>query len=192
MTQDEEESQVPVLRLSPDDVAGEIQYWSTAVYYYILSMNPPSTVISGFVKGVWQSYRIDRVSFIPNGIFLVRFKTKEKHMEVFNNGHLMFDNKPVIVKEWSSNAELIEHDITPVPIWMKLYGLDIKFCGSVCLQKISGLVGKFIRCDYATAHKAFLGYARVTVEVRIGHVFPSEIVFLDELKNTQRIRVVYD
>ncbi|XP_074291149.1 uncharacterized protein LOC141617918 [Silene latifolia] len=104
----------------------------------------------------------------------------------------MFDNKPVIVKEWSPNAELIKHDISVVPIWMKLYGLDIKFWGSVCLQKICGLVGKLIKCDDATTHKAFLGYARVMVEVRVGQTFPSELVFLDELGNTQRIRVVYD
>ncbi|XP_074277279.1 uncharacterized protein LOC141600921 [Silene latifolia] len=101
---------------------------------------------------------VDRISFLPNGIFLVRFKTKEKQLEVVRNGHLMFDSKPVIVKEWTPDVELIKHDVQLIPIWMKLYGLDIK----------------------------------VLVEIKIGQEFPTELVFEDELGNTQRVRVVYD
>ncbi|XP_074265884.1 uncharacterized protein LOC141588336 [Silene latifolia] len=155
-------------------------------------LKPPSSVVTGFVKRVWQSYGVDRISFLPNDIFLVRFKSKEKQLEVVRNGHLMFDSKPVIVKEWTPDVELIKHDVQLIPIWMKLYGLDIKFWGPGCLSKISGLVGKFLRCDEATSNRAFLGYARVLVEIKIGQEFPIELVFEDELGKTQRVRVVYD
>ncbi|XP_074299986.1 uncharacterized protein LOC141631182 [Silene latifolia] len=171
---------------------------SSAVFCYILGAKPPASVISGFVKRVWQSYGVDRISFLPNGIFLVRFKTKEKQMEVVNTGHLMFDNKPVIVKEWKPETELIKHDVQSIPIWVKLHGLDIKFWGTGhklqqgCLSKIGGLVGKFIRCDEATSRRAFLGFARLLVEVQIGQDFPTEIVFLDELGKSQKVRVAYD
>ncbi|XP_074298927.1 uncharacterized protein LOC141629907 [Silene latifolia] len=188
----ESERQEPSLRLTTADVEGEITYWSSAVYCYILGANPPSSVITGYVKRVWQSYGIDRISFLPNGIFLVRFKSKAKHIEVVNNGHLIFDNKPVIVKEWSPDSELIKHDVKLIPIWMKLYGLDIKFWGTDCLRKISGLVGKMMRCDDATSKRAFLGYARIMVEVQIGQQFPTELEFVDELGKIQRVKVVYD
>ncbi|XP_074288589.1 uncharacterized protein LOC141613746 [Silene latifolia] len=180
------------LQLTPADVEGEITYWSSAVYCYILGANPPPSVISGYVKRIWQSYGIDRISFLPNGIFLVRFKTKEKQMEVVNNGHLIFDNKPVIVKEWTPDSELIKHDVKLIPIWMKLHGLDIKFWGTECLRKICGLVGKMMRCDEATSHRTFLGYARIMVEVQIGQQFPTHLEFLDEVGKTQRVSVVYD
>ncbi|XP_074300097.1 uncharacterized protein LOC141631307 [Silene latifolia] len=111
----------------------------------------------------------------------VEEETKEKQMEVVNTGHLMFDNKPVIVKEWKPETELIKHDVKSIPIWVKLYGLDIKFWGTSCLSKISGLVGKFLRCDEATSRRAFLGFARMLVEVQIGQEFSTEIEFLDEL-----------
>ncbi|XP_074278112.1 uncharacterized protein LOC141601713 [Silene latifolia] len=182
----------PVLRLSSADVEEEVNFWSSAVFCYILGAKPPASVISGFVKRVWQSYGVDRISFLPNGIFLVRFKTKEKQMEVVNTGHLMFDNKPVIVKEWKPETELIKHDVKSIPIWVKLHGLDIKFWGTGCLSKIGGLVGKFLRCDEATSRRAFLGFARLLVEVQIGQDFPTEIEFLDELGKFQKIRVAYD
>ncbi|XP_074278270.1 uncharacterized protein LOC141601863 [Silene latifolia] len=191
VTEDVDKQPVPRLKLSSEDVAGEISYWSSAVFCYILGAKPPSSVITGFVKRVWQSYGVHRI-FLPNGIFLVRFKSKEKQMEVVRNGHLMFDSKPVIVKEWTPEVELIKHDVQLIPIWMKLYGLDIKFWGPGCLTKICGLVGKFLRCDEATANRAFLGYARLLVEVKIGQEFPTELIFEDEMGKTQKIKVVYD
>ncbi|XP_074297574.1 uncharacterized protein LOC141628314 [Silene latifolia] len=137
-----------VLRILKEDVADEIYFWSTSVYCYIVGANPPSNVISGFVKRVWPSNGVDKVSFLPNGIFLLRFKTKEQQA-VLSNGHLIFDNKPVIIKEWKPGEELLKHDVSRIPLWVKLYGLDIKFWGVNCLKKISGHVSQYIKCDDA-------------------------------------------
>ncbi|XP_074271645.1 uncharacterized protein LOC141595577 [Silene latifolia] len=192
-TEEPEETQPQsLLRLTKEDVAGEISFWSTSVYCYVLGANPPSNVITGFLKRVWQAYGVDRVSFLPNGIFLVRFKSKEHQQMVLKNGHLQFDNKPVIINEWKPDSELLKHDVSRIPLWMKIYGLDIKFWGANCLKKICGGVGSFIRCDEATANKAFLGYARLMVEVTIGQTFPTELQFIDENDNIQKVRVVYD
>ncbi|XP_074299624.1 uncharacterized protein LOC141630764 [Silene latifolia] len=192
----QEESQTvtvkPLLRLAKEDVMGEINFWSTSVVCYILGANPPSSVITGFVKRVWQSYGVDKIAFMPNGIFLVRFKTKEQQKLVLNNGHLIFDNKPVIVREWEPELELVKHSVKRVPIWIKMYGLDVKFWGSECLKKISGTIGSFIKCDDATQNRNFLGYARTMVEVNVDQDFPTEIVFLDENDKSHTIRVMYD
>ncbi|XP_074303188.1 uncharacterized protein LOC141637598 [Silene latifolia] len=187
-----EDSVRPLLQLSKEDVDGEIQYWSTSVFCYILGANPPSSVISGFVKRVWQSHGVDKVSFLPNGIFIVRFKTKEQQQQVLNNGHLLFYSKPVIIKEWSPDVALIKHDVKQVPVWMKLYGLEIKFWGKECLKKLSGEVGKFIKCDDATSKRSFFGYARILIEVQIGQNFPKELSFVDELGLLHKLRVDYD
>ncbi|XP_074283597.1 uncharacterized protein LOC141608138 [Silene latifolia] len=190
--QEEPVESAPVIRLTQEDVAGEISYWSTSVYCYILEANPPSNVISGFVKRVWQANRVDRVSFLPNGIFLVRFTTKEQQKNVLQNGHLIFDNKPVIVNEWKPDSALLKHDVSKIPLWMKIYGLDIKFLGVNCLTKLCGNVGKYIKCDEATTNKTFMGFARIMVEVTIGQQFPDSIQFFDENGNIQRARIVYD
>ncbi|XP_074282984.1 uncharacterized protein LOC141607526 [Silene latifolia] len=147
-------------------------------------------IIKDDVEG--ESNGVDRVSFLPNGIFLVRFNTKEQQQLVLKNGHLIFDNKPVIIKEWMPDAELLKHDVSRVPIWMKIYGLDIKFWGAERLRKLSGIVGQFIKCDEATTNKAFLGYARVMIEIQIGQHFPSELNLIDENSRIQRARLVYD
>ncbi|XP_074278397.1 uncharacterized protein LOC141601988 [Silene latifolia] len=118
--------------------------------------------------------------------------TKDQQQTVLKNGHLIFDNKPVIIKEWTPDAELLKHDVSRVLIWMKIYGLDLKFWGIDCLKKLSGAVGQFVKCDDATATRAFLGYARVMIEVQIGQQFPSELSFIDEVGRVQSARLVYD
>ncbi|XP_074306340.1 uncharacterized protein LOC141641582 [Silene latifolia] len=182
----------PVLRLTSEDVAGELKFWSTSVVCYILGANPPSSVLNGYVKRVWQGFGVDKIAFMPNGLFLVRFKTKEKQQLVLNNGHLIFDNKPVIVKAWEPDMELVKHDVKRVPIWIKLYGLDVKFWGTDCLRKISGIVGAYIESDEATQNRDFLGYARIMVEVNVDQEFPTEIGFFDENGKQHYLRVMYD
>ncbi|XP_074298590.1 uncharacterized protein LOC141629499 [Silene latifolia] len=181
-----------MIQITKEDVVGEIQFWSSSVFCYVLGANPPSSVLTGFINRVWKAQGIDKISFMPNGIFLVRFKTKEQQQFVLNNGHLLFDNKPVIVKEWTQDTELIKHDVKRIPIWMKLYGLDDKYWGLECLKKLSGVVGSFIKCDDATFHRNFLGFARIMIEVDVGQEFPDIITFLNEHGVSKQLKVVYD
>ncbi|XP_074305135.1 uncharacterized protein LOC141640143 [Silene latifolia] len=178
----------PTIQITKEDVAGEIKFWSSSVFCYVLGANPPSSVLTG-INRVWKAQGIDKISFMPNGIFLVRFKTKEQQQFVLNNGHLLFDNKPVIIKEWTQDTELIKHDVKRIPVWMKLYGLDVKYWGLECLKKLSGVVGRFIKCDDATFHRNFLGFARIMIEVDIGQEFPEVITFLNEHGVSKQLKV---
>ncbi|XP_074314519.1 uncharacterized protein LOC141649737 [Silene latifolia] len=69
----------------------------------------------------------------------------------------MFDNKPVIIREWTPTAELVKQELKSLPIWVKLYDLDLKFWGTECLKKIGGLTRKVLKTDEATEKRNFLG-----------------------------------
>ncbi|XP_074315351.1 uncharacterized protein LOC141651545 [Silene latifolia] len=181
-----------LLQLSEEDVASEITYWKSSVFCFILGANPPWNVVEGFIKRVWSKFDIDKVSFMPNGIFLVRFKTVEMKQKVLLSEQLMFDNKPVIVNEWKQDSELVKHDLEYVPIWVKLSGLGLKFWGQTALKKISGLIGEYIRCDDATHQQTLLNFARVLVKVKPDQNYPNSIEFLDEKGKLHRIKVEYD
>ncbi|XP_074305794.1 uncharacterized protein LOC141641015 [Silene latifolia] len=176
---------VSPLRLTSADTDAELEFWSTAVYCYVLGANPPFKIIDGFVKRVWGYTEYDRISFHSNGIFLVRFKTEEMKLRVLQSGPVFFDNKPVVVKEWTPSAKLVREAVDMVPIWIRFYGLPLKFWGNALL-KIAGLVGKPIRSDSNTQLKTFIGHARVMVEVKMGGDLPDVIEFTDELDVTHR------
>ncbi|XP_074264095.1 uncharacterized protein LOC141586691 [Silene latifolia] len=136
-----ESSRVSQLYLSNSDVESELKFWSTAVYGYVLGANPPFKVIDGFVKRVWGYTDYDQLSFNSNCTFLVRFKTEEMKLRVLQSGPIFIDNKPVIVKEWTPDCKMIKESVDMVPIWIRFYGLPLKFWGNALL-KIAALVGK--------------------------------------------------
>ncbi|XP_074314439.1 uncharacterized protein LOC141649654 [Silene latifolia] len=170
----------PLLQFTMEDVQPELEYWSTAVICYVLGGNPPWELLSGFVSRLWRKYKYDKISFLPNGAFLVRFPTMECKELVLKQGFPMFDNKPLVVKPWTENASLAKEKVKAVPIWIRLCGLGLKFWGESCLTKLGSLIGKFMRADGPTIDKTRLGYARLMTEVEIGQDLPYRLFFKDE------------
>ncbi|KAL9241897.1 hypothetical protein vseg_015957 [Gypsophila vaccaria] len=111
--------------------------------------------------------------------------------QVLQDGHYLFDNKPLIVNPWSEELELHKPEVKTVPVWIQLHGLSIKFWGK-SLPKIAGLVGKFIKLDNATEQKTKLGYARIMVEMTVEHPCPGYLKFIDELGVVQNIETIYE
>ncbi|KAL9236195.1 hypothetical protein vseg_010896 [Gypsophila vaccaria] len=111
--------------------------------------------------------------------------------QVLQSGHFLFDNKPLIVNDWSAELELHKAEVKKVPVWIQFHGLPIKFWGK-SLPKITGLVGNFVKTDQATEQKTRLGYARVMVEMSIEHSCPETLAFLDEKGSKQQIEVHYE
>ncbi|XP_074282709.1 uncharacterized protein LOC141607248 [Silene latifolia] len=180
------------LQLTLEDVEPEIAYWDTAVVCYVLGSNPPWELLSGFVNKLWGVYKFDKLSFLPNGVFLVRFPTKECQQLVLQQGFPMFDNKPLVVNPWTESCNLHKERVQFVSTWVRLCGLPLKFWGKSSLEKIAGLIGKFIKRDAATEEKTRLGFARLLVEVEIGQDFPDKLHFLDEKGNDVSILVEYE
>ncbi|XP_074265880.1 uncharacterized protein LOC141588331 [Silene latifolia] len=167
-----------LLQFSDDDVKEELEYWKNSVYGFVLGANPPVDVVEGFLKRLWAKFPIDKISFCSNGVFIVRFKTSAARTQILQQGHFLFDNKPLIVRPWSEGVALEKEVIKEVPVWVKVHNLPLKFWGK-CLPKIAGIMGTFVRCDDATKEKTRLGFARVMIDVPFGKPIPEKIKFLD-------------
>ena len=85
----------------------------------------------------------------------------------------MFDNKPVIVREWTDEVKLVKMDVEKVPIWAKLHDLVLKFWGATSLMKVCNKIGKYVKQDQLTQKRTLLNYARVMLEVQFGRDFPD-------------------
>ncbi|XP_074305014.1 uncharacterized protein LOC141639943 [Silene latifolia] len=71
-------------------------------------------------------------------------------------------------------------------------GLDLKFWGDKCLEKLSSLIGKFVHVDDLTVDRTLLGFARIMVEVEVDQKFPDKITFVDEMGQNVTVLVEYD
>ncbi|XP_074277814.1 uncharacterized protein LOC141601429 [Silene latifolia] len=169
----------------------EVEYWKLAVYGFIVGANPPWQILEGFQKRIWHKYAIDKISFLPNGLFIARFQTNEMKQAVFNSGHFLFHNKPMIFKSWVPDIELTKEEVKCVPAWIRLNKLPLKFWGK-SIVKLANLVGTYVKSNNATDQKTRLGFACVMVELQIDQKFPKTIKFLDEKKQLIQIDVEYE
>ncbi|XP_074267269.1 uncharacterized protein LOC141590593 [Silene latifolia] len=152
-----------LLQFTAEEVKVEMDYWKNSVYCFILGANPPWEIVEGFIRRLWVNHQ----------------------------GHFLFDNKPLIVKPWTPEVELVKHEVKSVPEWVRLHKLPLKFWGKG-IGKISGLIGEFIKCDLATEDKTRLGFARVMIEIQIGSPLPDKVKFLDEQGNLIIIDVEFE
>ncbi|XP_074315518.1 uncharacterized protein LOC141651716 [Silene latifolia] len=187
----EEEELSDLLQFTHEDVKQEVAFWNNSVFCYILGANPPAEIIENLVYRIWDQFGIDIVSFLDNGIFLVRFTKFENREALLNSGYYMFDNKPVVIRPWLPETELIKEKVDIVPVWARLSGIPLRFWGA-CLPKIVGLVGNFIPMDDATKDKIRLSYARVMVEVPFNQKLVDKVRFLDESGHVVVVNVEYE
>ncbi|XP_074283379.1 uncharacterized protein LOC141607928 [Silene latifolia] len=171
--------------------AWELAFWKNSVICFILGGNPPWDVVEEFILGLWDEYGIDRISFMPFGVFLVRFKRSKDQEAVLNHGHFLFENKPLIVCPWNAQNSLTKSDVSVVPVWVRLLNLPLKFWGQG-IPKISGLIGDYVKSDEPTEARTRLGYARVLIDVPFNQHPPQDVKFLDEAGNLVTINIEFE
>ncbi|XP_070050887.1 uncharacterized protein [Nicotiana tomentosiformis] len=123
---------------------------------------------------------------------MVRFHSVEGRTKAIEGGTQTFDRKPVVVKPWKLGMEMSKIMVEPVPIWIRLVVLDLKYWGQAALAKIAGLVGKPVKADTATTRKEKLMYARVMVEVPLNKIYTDTIMFENELGQIIEQTVEYE
>ncbi|KAL9239052.1 hypothetical protein vseg_013407 [Gypsophila vaccaria] len=126
-----------------------------------------------------------------NEMFLVRFQTHEQMFKVVNERYKLFDNKPVVVEQWFPDVELKKSAEVVVLVWMKMHKLLLKYWVAV-LEKIAGIVGKFMKADFTTQQKARLAYARVLIQVKLGVELPKTVTFMDVDGHMETVLVEFE
>lgn len=180
------------VKITFEDIKGEVEFWVNTVVCHVLGANPPLHVMEGFIKRVWGKYGIDRVALIGKGIFIVRFNSIESRNKELDEGIPMFDKKPVIVKPWTTDLDIKKFDVRRVPIWVRLIELDLKYWGQSTLMKLGSMLGKPVKTDRATAMKELLHDARLLIEVSIDEDLPETITFENEWGAIQHYGVQYE
>ncbi|XP_074291288.1 uncharacterized protein LOC141618066 [Silene latifolia] len=126
------------------------------------------------------------------GVFFGAFPHKRMLESCLATRIPMFDNKPIVVKLWTESCRLLKERVQFVPIWLRLCGLPLKFWSKSSLEKLAGLIGKFVKRDGAIEDKTRLGYARLLGKVEIGQNFPDKLHFKYKIGKEVSILVEYE
>ncbi|CAI9105853.1 OLC1v1004870C1 [Oldenlandia corymbosa var. corymbosa] len=99
-------------------------------------------------------------------------------------GNLGID-KPLIVKASDVEKGINYNDVEYVPIWICLYGLEVKFWNLNSLSRLVSAIGTPILADDYTVRKERVQFARILVEMKIAANVPDKLVFEDEKGNVK-------
>ncbi|KAL2931372.1 D-alanine--D-alanine ligase A [Bienertia sinuspersici] len=147
--------------------------------------------MEGYIDRIWRNYGGYKVVGIRRGLLLVHFKGMDNREKVLKEERLFIERKFVLIKPWSPDHEVSMKEIMTVPIWIHIHA-HYKYWGMKSLEKLTKLIGKFVKIDHTTASKSRLSYARYMVQVKMNQAFPDKIIFLDERNQRQTIKVTYE
>ncbi|XP_062119155.1 uncharacterized protein LOC133832892 [Humulus lupulus] len=179
------------VKIDPEDIEDEINFWQPSIVCYVVGANPPVGVLDGFVRRIWKE-NVDKVGVLSRGVFIIRFCNLEFRDRVLNGGYLFLGKKPMVMKPWNPVDDFTKEDITVVPTWIQLGGLDIKYWGEKYLFKIVGQIGKPIQVDSITKYRDRLHYPRILIEISMDQQFPATISIVNEFDQEIDIQVEYE
>jgi len=125
-------------------------------------------------------------------MFLLNFDSSEGKMNALNEGPLFFDQKPLILKEWSPDLRFEDIQLSKLPVWVKFPRLPLSMWNSKALSKIASVCGKPIQSDQCTRERTKLGFARVLIEMDLNLQFPDVIQIYDDQGRLVEQTVVYE
>ncbi|KAJ8419251.1 hypothetical protein Cgig2_007493 [Carnegiea gigantea] len=156
-------------RIEKQDVAFQVEYWSTAILCGVMGANPPLEVMEGFIRQIWRDLSITKIALVRKGLFLVRFEKEQDKLQVTQRGIYIFDSKPFVFLE-----------------------LDICYWGTDSLSKLGSLIGIPIKTDKYTKNKDYLHYARMLIEVPMEGPFLDTINFINDSGVLVKQRITFE
>uniref|UniRef100_A0A803Q2C4 Reverse transcriptase domain-containing protein n=1 Tax=Cannabis sativa TaxID=3483 RepID=A0A803Q2C4_CANSA len=152
------------VKIDFEDIAEEVRYWGPSLVCYVIGANPPINILDEFVRRIWKD-AVVKVGLLAKSIFIIRFQNMEMRDKIMEHGYVFFDMKPMVMKPWNSVDDFTKEEVTNVPTWIQLKGLDIKYWGETSLFKTIGQLGEPLQVDNITKNRDRLQYPRVLIQV---------------------------
>lgn len=102
------------------------------MFYYVVGANPSPFVMRDFVRRIWRNQGVDNVIMVKKRSVHCLIQINGK--EILANYHIFFDIKPIIMKPWNPDIDIITEEIKTIPTWLHLC-LDFKYQGERSIQK---------------------------------------------------------
>ncbi|XP_024163697.1 uncharacterized protein LOC112170583 [Rosa chinensis] len=129
------------------------------------------------VKGGWQL--ID----LPNDFFIVKFNLEEDMNYALCGGPWILAGQTLIVRKWTPDFDPMNEVIGKMALWVRIFGLPVKFFKDYTMAKIGKILGAVVKVDKLTIGQARGQFARVCIEA-----FPLYVLNVAALV-TQKISV---
>ncbi|XP_075078414.1 uncharacterized protein LOC142164326 [Nicotiana tabacum] len=94
-------------------------------------------------------------------------------------GPYTVNNRPMIMKQWSSQFDFDAEFLTEIPLWVRFPKLPMNCWGGTSLSRIASTIGIPL-LDECTAKQTRISHARILIEVNVTKPPPSKVPIMDD------------
>ena len=133
----------------------------------------PLHVVRSFVERLWGKHELPEISITDNGLYIFRFRDMVARDWVLENGPWYMAGRPIIIRFWKPGMDMLNVQITSLPIWVKFFNIPLEYWTVTSLGYIASVVGIPMHLDTFTENHSRLSFARICIEVDVNCTFPK-------------------
>ncbi|GJY92854.1 beta-caryophyllene synthase [Tanacetum coccineum] len=100
--------------------------FGNSVYGFFLGKCIAYLVVENYVKNTWSKYGlIKSMMNLANGLFFFKFNSKDGMDGMLENDPWFIHDTSLILKRWTSDANLLKEDVGNVSVWVKFHNVPI-------------------------------------------------------------------
>ena len=168
-----------------------IDMWKGCLVGQFLDKRLPFPVVRSLVNRLWGKREMPDISTTGNGLFFFRFKDPEARDWVMNAGPWHLAGRPFILRAWKPGMDMLNIQLSSIPIWVRFYNIPLEYWTSTCLGHIASTVGIPLHLDPLTENQTKLSFARICVEVGVDCEFPTSVLLDRGNGNYSTIKIEY-
>ena len=116
------------------------------------------------------------ISTTENGLYIFKFRDMDARDWVMEYGPWNLAGRPFILREWRPDMDMLNIQLTSIPIWVKFYNIPLEYWTNTCLGYIASVVGNPLHLDALTENRSKLSFARICIEVGVDCEFPKSVL----------------
>ena len=147
--------------------------WEGCLVGQFFDKRLPVHVVRSLVERLWGKHEIPEISTTDNGLYIFRFTDRDARDWVLENGPWYFVRRPIILRIWKPSMEMLNVQITSLPIWVMFFNIPLEYWTVTSLGYIASAVGIPLHLDTLTDNHSILSFARICIEVDVNCTFPK-------------------
>ena len=168
-----------------------IDMWKGCLVGQFLDKRLPFSMVRSLVNRLWGKREMPEISTTENGLFFFRFRDPEARDWVMDAGPWHLAGRPFILRAWKPGMDMLNIQLSSIPIWVRFYNIPMEYWTSTCLGHIASTVGIPLHLDPLTENQTKLSFARICIEVGVDCVFPKSVLLDRGNGNYSTIRIKY-
>ena len=126
----------------PEEAVMEgIDMWKGCLVGQFLDKRLPFPVVRSLVNKLWGKKGMPDISTTENGLYFFRFRDLDARDWVMDSGPWHLAGRPFILRAWLPSMDMLNIQLTSIPIWVKFFNIPLEYCTNTSLGYIASVVG---------------------------------------------------